>query len=143
MSELTKEEQTDIVRNVVERQQQMIELAMATFNYFTKTFIWMSGGAFTALSLKEKLAIDPDILASILQGMALLVTIVGAISVFQIAFVLVRWYKYRDIEWDLCRYERLRPEWWAALYEVAYIVTIIAALVVAWRGKSVLVALIH
>lgn len=133
---------TDLMKSAVERQKYVTDLAVATFNYFTKTFIWISGGAFAALSLKEKLDIKQEVLISILSGMAVLITIVGLVSIFQISFGLVRWYKYRIMELELSDYEKLKPEWWAALYELSYVFTIVGALVIVWCGKAILVNLL-
>lgn len=126
------------IKLLVDRQKYMTDLAKDIFNYFTKMFVSLSAGAFAAISLQEKLHISKDILDKVFTGIAILVTIVGIVAIMQLVILLIRWYQYRHLEVKLTGIEELKPEWWAAIFELLFGLAILASIVVIWLGRSVL-----
>src|SRR5688572_6549623 len=104
----------------VERQRYMSDMAKDTFNYFTKLFASMAAGAFTVLSLREQLKLPAATLELIFSGITVLIVVVGILSVLQIIFCLWRWFGYRSIEYRLSGDPAIKPDWRAALFELAY-----------------------
>jgi uncharacterized membrane protein YidH (DUF202 family) len=128
---------------VTESQKYFTNLAKDTFYFFVKTFISLASGAIALVSLKESLNIIPKILTNLLFAIAVLLSIVGLVSIIQIIFCLKRWYGFRNAEHDLnpvCP----KAEWWACIFETMYIFTIIASVSVMWYGiahfKDILMA---
>jgi hypothetical protein len=118
---------------VTERQKYFTDLAKGTFNYYARTFASFAVGAIALVSLKRKLSIEAEVIAGIIQMIAILLTLIAIGSIVQVAFCLKRWYGFRDAECEinpLCP----RPESWAILFEGMYGLGIGASIIVIWWG---------
>ena len=134
--------EVEALKHSIERQKYVTELSVGAFNYFTKTFVWLSVGAFALISLKNKLGLNRELIEIVFLGMSTLISLVAFISAFQICFSLVRWYQYRKLECKLSGLDETNPEWWSVLYELAYILVIIVAVLMVWLGKKYFIALV-
>lgn len=111
------------------------DLAKETFTSFTRTFAVFIAGAFTLISTRRQLDLDPTVVIAVLDAIAVLLTLAAMISVAQIVFCLKRWYGFRAIE-RVINPDVSRPERWAWLFEGMYCLAIVAAIVVAWWGTN-------
>jgi len=120
---------------VVDRQGYFTDLAKQTFNLYARTFAAFSAGAVTLISLRNQLSLKATVVISLLDAIALLLTLAAIISIIQICFCLKRWYGFRKAECEI-NPDAPKPESWAWLFEGMYCIAIIASIVVAWWGVN-------
>ena len=116
---------------ITTKQTYFTELARNTFASYIAVLTSLCAGGVALVSVKEKLEIKKDLLLSLVHSVAYLVTFLGAVSVIQIIFCLVRWYSYRYEEYNLNRASG-KPAWWAWIFEACYLLAIFASIIALW-----------
>ncbi|MHC5054286.1 MAG: cytochrome b family protein [Planctomycetota bacterium] len=83
---------------VTDRQKYFTELARSAFATYLKVFTGLAGATIALISAKSKLDITQQLLRSLVDSVALLVSFLGVVSIGQIIFCLVRWHGFRRAE---------------------------------------------
>jgi len=119
----------------IERQKSYANLAREIFDKYSKIFVTLTAGTFALLSAKEKLEIAEKLILKLINGIAVLITFMGIVSIVQIWFALIRWYDYRNQEIKIDESQIKR--WYAWTYEALYMTAIAASIVAVWIGACV------
>ena len=124
------------------RQGYFTDLSKETFITYSKIFSSFIAGAITLISVRIKLDLDQSLVNSLLKAIAILISFIGVISIFQIIFCLKRWYGFRYAECDI-NPDCPRPEFWAWLFEGFYILGIVASIIVVWWGIHIFIPILN
>lgn len=122
---------------VTERQKYFTDLAKDSFGSYIKVFTCLCAGAITLISARATLQIEIELLLKLINAITILVSFLGAVSVGQIIFCLVRWYGFRQAEAEINK-ECPKAETWAWIFEGLYILAIVISIVAVWFGSSII-----
>ena len=122
-------------RLATERQTYYTALARDAFAGYAKFVAMITLGGVALISARDSLGLDRAMMPDLIRVLAYVVTFLGIVAVVQIAFALIRWRWFRQVESQIDPgTPRVPPVWW--LSDALYIIIVAGSVWSIWEAMK-------